>query len=133
APFHVLYFEESKRHLQSHMDVGADKLTALLAVDLDSHYQHVVSIYWQQLSAFVLRRTRHFQDTEDIIQETFVRAYLAMERYPAERIATLKLRPWLYKIAWSVYCNHVGRAKLSHTMPLDTSGDGPLEPEDDER
>lgn len=114
------------------MDPGNEKLAALLAVDLDRHYEELVSLYWQQLSTFVLRRTRHFQDTEDIIQETFMRAYLALERYSSEQIATLKIRPWLYKIAWSVYCNHTGRGKLPLIVPLETPIEGPyLEPEED--
>ena len=116
------------------MDHGNEQLAALLASNLDRHYEELVSLYWQQLSAFVLRRTRHFQDTEDIIQETFMRAYLALERYPSERIETLKIRPWLYKIAWSVYCSHAGRAKFSVIVPLETSGEGLyLEPEENER
>lgn len=116
------------------MDPGNESLAALLAVNLDRHYEELVSLYWQQLSAFVLRRTRHFQDTEDIIQETFMRAYLALERYPTEQIETLKLRPWLYKIAWSVYCNHTGRGKLPSMVPLELPDDGPaFEPEEDAR
>lgn len=116
------------------MDPGNENLAALLAIDLDRHYEELVSLYWQQLSVFVLRRTRHFQDTEDIIQETFMRAYLALERYPGERIETLKIRPWLYKIAWSVYCNHTGRGKLPLIIPLDAPDEGPyLEPEEDAR
>src|SRR5579875_2518844 len=116
------------------MDPGNEKLAALLAVDLDRHYEELVSLYWQQLSTFVLRRTRHFQDTEDIIQETFMRAYLSLERYPEERIETLKIRPWLYKIAWSVYCNHVGRNKLPLIIPLDAPEEGAyLELEEDTR
>ena len=116
------------------MDSGNETLAALLAVNLDRHYEELVSLYWQQLSVFVLRRTRHFQDTEDIIQETFMRAYLALERYPYERIETLKIRPWLYKIAWSVYCNHTGRGKLPLMVPLEMPDEGfYLELEEDER
>jgi RNA polymerase sigma-70 factor (ECF subfamily) len=116
------------------MDPGNERLAKLLAVNLDRHYEELVSLYWQQLSVFVLRRTRHFQDTEDIIQETFMRAYLALERYPGERIETLKIRPWLYKIAWSVYCNHTGRGKLPLIVPLEMPDNGPyLEPEEDAR
>jgi len=116
------------------MDPGTENLAKSLATDLDRHYEELVSLFWQQLSVFVLRRTRHFQDTEDIIQETFMRAYLALERYPSERIETLKIRPWLYKIAWSVYCNHTGRGKLPLMVPLEAPDEGPyLEPEDDAR
>src|SRR5260370_3987333 len=63
-----------------------------------------------------------------------MRAYLALERYPYERIETLKIRPWLYKIAWSVYCNHTGRGKLPLMVPLEMPDEGfYLELEEDER
>lgn len=114
------------------MDPGNERLAALLAVNLDRHYEELVALYWQQLSVFILRRTRHFQDTEDIIQETFMRAYLALERYPGTQIETLKIRPWLYKIAWSVYCNHTGRGKLPLMVPLEMPDEGiGFEPEED--
>lgn len=120
------------------MDTGHKPLTDLLAANLDRHYEELVSLYWPQLSAFILRRTRHFQDTEDIIQETFIRAYLALERYPREQISTLKVRPWLYKIAWSAYCTHTGRGKLPLIVPLEAPHEGSsaavyLELEEDER
>jgi RNA polymerase sigma-70 factor (ECF subfamily) len=115
------------------MDLETDQLAALLAADLDRHYEQLVSRYWHQLSLFVLRRIRHYQDTEDIIQETFMRAYLSLERYPYEQILTLKLRPWLYKIAWSVYCNTSGRNHFQLMVPLEATDEGwSIELEDEE-
>ena len=70
--------------------------------------------YWHQLYAFVLRRVASQQDAEDIVSEAFVRAYLALKGYPAERVRTLKLRPWLYKITYNEYCRFIGRS----THPL---------------
>lgn len=106
------------------MDSETDQLAALLATDLDKHYEKLVARYWHQLSLFVLRRIHHYQDTEDIIQETFMRAYLSLERYPYEQILTLKLRPWLYKIAWSVYCNTSGRNHFHLMVPLEATEEG---------
>ena len=42
-----------------------------------------------------------------------------------QRIETLKVRPWLYKIAWSVYCNHSGRGKVPVMVPLEAPDEGP--------
>jgi streptogramin lyase len=66
--------------------------------------------YWHQLYAFVLHRVASQQDAEDIVSEAFVRAYLALKSYPAERVLSLKLRPWLYKITFNEYCRFSGRS-----------------------
>lgn len=42
---------------------------------------------------------------EDAVQEAFERAFAALGRYPAGRIETLSLRPWLYRIALNVVRN----------------------------
>jgi RNA polymerase sigma-70 factor, ECF subfamily len=108
------------------MDPGDADILALLATDLRHSYERLVSTYWHQLKAFVLRQMGSPQDAEDIVQEAFVRAYYALERYPAQRILALKVRPWLYKITWSIYCNHMERSKLPQLTQLDTSEDSAL-------
>lgn len=108
------------------MGLVDEDIATLLARNLDAYYERLVSFYWHQLLAFAYRRTGSTQDAEDIVQESFVRAYLALERYPEERIRTLKVRPWLYKVTWSVYCNYTGRSKSPPLVPLDLSEDGPL-------
>jgi RNA polymerase sigma-70 factor (ECF subfamily) len=115
------------------MDPGDSDILALLASDLRHSYEQLVSTYWHQLKVFVLRQAGSPQeDAEDIVQEAFVRAYYALERYPAQRILALKIRPWLYKITWSVYCNHMERSKLPHSVPLEATKDSAfLELEDD--
>ena len=105
------------------MDAGDSQIVTLLATDLKHSYERLVSIYWQRLQAFILRQGASPQDAEDIVQEAFVRAYYALEVYPQQRILALKLRPWLYKITWSVYCNYMEHAKLQASVPLDTSED----------
>lgn len=42
---------------------------------------------------------------EDAVQETFSRAFAALGRYSSERIQTLSLRPWLYRINLNVVRN----------------------------
>lgn len=116
------------------MDPGDADILALLATDLRHSYERLVSTYWYRLKVFVLRQIGSPQDAEDIVQEAFVRAYYALEGYPVQRILALKLRPWLYKITWSVYCNYMERLRLQPSAPLDTSEDSVLlELEDDRR
>jgi len=66
------------------------------------------------------------------VQETFLQAYYTLKRYPAERIRTLALRAWLYKIASNVYVNSVRRFK-AHSVSLETLNETQwLEPEEKE-
>src|ERR1700726_138233 len=78
-------------------------LLDLLATDLDRHFQHLVLSTQQRLFVFALRQTGSPQDAEDIVQETFIRAYHALTDYPAERIRIMKFQSWLYKIALNIF------------------------------
>jgi RNA polymerase sigma-70 factor (ECF subfamily) len=89
------------------------------AADVDLYHEQLVMLYWQPLKAFIVSRTGSLQDAEDIVQEAFIRAYLALDHYTLEQIQTLKVRPWLYKITWNVFCNHVKRSKLSSQVYLE--------------
>ncbi len=114
------------------MDPGDSDILALLAIDLRHSYERLIATYWHRLEVFIMRQVGSPQDAEDIVQEAFVRAYYALEGYPPQRILALKVRPWLYKITWSVYCNSLERSKLRQVVTLDMSEDSAiLELEDD--
>jgi RNA polymerase sigma-70 factor, ECF subfamily len=112
---------------------GSPELLELLATDLDRNFQHLVLRTQQRLYAFVLRQTGCPQDAEDIVQETFIRAYHALADYPVERIRSMKLQAWLYKIALHVFYRHRSGQRLECTS-LDLSEESLLlDIEDDER
>jgi RNA polymerase sigma-70 factor (ECF subfamily) len=102
------------------------------AFSLAQYYEHLVLLYGRPLTIFATRLTGQAEDAEDIVQEALIRAYYALERYPAERIQTLHVRPWLYKIAWNTYCTYTGRAKALALVSLDGLDGAPLEPEERE-
>lgn len=95
------------------MDQNEGDLLARLATDLDHSFERLMTTYWPRLYAFVLRRTANPQDADDILSEAFVRAYIALKGYPIERIRTLRLRSWLYKITYNEYCRFIGKAMYS--------------------
>lgn len=110
-----------------------DDLPALLAADLGRGFERIVLAYQHRLYAFALRLTGSPQDAEEVAQDAFVRAYRAVESYPAERIRALALRPWLYQITLNVWRNRV-RVRRPPSLPLDDPETGaPLEVEDDTR
>src|SRR5207302_8275896 len=87
-------------------------LAGRLASDLEGHFEQLVRTYQDRLYGFALRLTRSREEAEECAQDTFMRAYRALERYPAERRRELRLRPWLYQIALNVVRNRVRRPTL---------------------
>jgi len=104
------------------MDQDDDTLAALLATNVRRHFQRVVEVYQHRLYAFAFRLTGQAQAAEDIVQEAFVRAYVACSAYPAERVQTLKLQAWLYRITLNE-CRHSTRGAQLHIVPLDLADD----------
>lgn len=107
------------------MECGDTTLPLLLATDVRHHFKRVVETYQHRLYTFVYRLTLSHQDAEDIVQESFVRAYIALVTYPQSRIQTLKLQPWLYKIALNEFHHHRRSARL-HVIPMDISDDSSI-------
>jgi RNA polymerase sigma-70 factor (ECF subfamily) len=102
--------------------VDDETLTRALAADLDGTFEALVRAYQDRLYAFGLRLTGSPRDAEEIAQDAFVRAYRALGRYPAERVATLKLRAWLFQVTVNVARNRVRGRRLAE-VPL-VSEDG---------
>ncbi len=102
------------------MEQQSRDLPVLLATDLDGHFEQVMLVYRHRLLAFALRQTGNVQDAEDIVQETFLRAYHALKNYPTARIRTLHIQQWLYKITLNVFRNRARRAE-PQPVPLDVS------------
>ncbi len=94
------------------------KLPELLALDLDTYFKQLALQYQDVLYTFALRLTGRAQDAEDIVQEALLGAYLTLAHYPVERIRTLNLRGWLYKLTLNVFRNSKRGSRLL-IMPLD--------------
>jgi RNA polymerase sigma-70 factor (ECF subfamily) len=80
-----------------------------LADDLPGAFQRLVVSYQDRLFSFALRMAGSREDAEEIVQEAFVRAYRALERYDRARIRALALRPWLYQITLNLARNRARR------------------------
>ena len=54
-----------------------------------------------------------------------IRAYYALDDYSPQRLRTLKIQPWLYKIVLNVFYNRIRSSRLQ-VVPLDTSENSAL-------
>jgi RNA polymerase sigma factor (sigma-70 family) len=75
-----------------------DDLRRALVADLDAGFAEVVRAHEQVVYSVALRLNNRPADAEDLAAEAFLHAYRALRRYDAERIASLRLRPWLLTI-----------------------------------
>jgi RNA polymerase sigma-70 factor (ECF subfamily) len=94
-----------------------DDLAAALAANLDAAFERLVLAYQNRLYGFALRLIGRHEDAEEIAQDTFVRAYRALAGYPAERIRTLALQPWMFQILLNVVRNRA-RGRRLRVVPL---------------
>jgi len=77
---------------------GDAHLAACLASDLDGSFESFVLAHQDRLYTIAHRIGGDRLDAEELVQDTFVRAYRAMAGYPPARVRDLRLRGWLTTI-----------------------------------
>ena len=106
-----------------------DGLLRRLACDPGAAYEEVVLQYQHRLFAFALRIHGNPTDAEEIVQDAFIRAYRALLGYEPDRIRTLALRSWLYRITLNVARNRRrGRRPVEVTLDDDQGSSADHQP-----
>jgi RNA polymerase sigma-70 factor (ECF subfamily) len=103
-----------------------DELTKALATDLQRAFPAVVEKMGSQLFWGLRRICGNHQEAEDLTQETFIRAYRAMEGYDSHRISELNLQPWIWTIAMNLGRNHL-RARSRRPTYVELTTDSATE------
>ena len=107
------------------MDTDAT-LAARLARDVEEAFPSLVAEHQDRLYTIALRLLGDRRDAEEVAQDALVRAFRAMHDYPRERIATLRLRPWLASIAVNLARNrrrrHEDRQPPNQLEPMLDAG-----------
>lgn len=100
-----------------------------LARDVDAGFPALVAAHSDRLYTIALRLLGDRRDAEEVAQDALVRAYRAMHGYRRERVAALKLRPWLASIAVNLARNrrrrHDDRQPPSSLEPMLDAGFDP--------
>jgi RNA polymerase sigma-70 factor, ECF subfamily len=93
----------------------SDPLAQRLADGDPKAPRELVERHHTELYRYARSLLRDGPTAEDAVQEAFERAFVALGKYPQERIETLSLRPWLYRIALNVVRNvwRDGRREVS--------------------
>jgi RNA polymerase sigma factor (sigma-70 family) len=78
-----------------------------LAADLDQGFAELVQAQATVVRIYLLRLTGEPAEAEDLTQDTFLRAYMALQGYSPARRRALRPRAWLMSIATNVWRNDV--------------------------
>jgi RNA polymerase sigma-70 factor (ECF subfamily) len=101
------------------------ELAARLAADLDGHFETLLVAHQDRLFTIALRTSGDRRDAEELVQDTFVRAYRALEAWPAERVRDVRLRGWLTTILLNAGRN---RARVRRVPTTELAFDPGAEP-----
>ena len=82
-------------------------------------YEEILNRYRPGIFNLVLRMVRNREEAEDIVQETFIKAFNALSTFSEE----YALSTWLYKIALNNCIDHFRKKKLQ-TLSLDKPLEG---------
>src|SRR5438067_255077 len=101
-------------NLERNRDPFAAQILAMgLLLDLDSGFDRIVSNCWHDLYSLAYSLMENHHDAEEMVQETFIRAYKALRGYSEERRASLHMRAWLYTILRNtVRSYHIRESRL---------------------
>ena len=101
-----------------------EELASRIAAGACSLFEELVSRYSVRLFHFLRHRTETDQDIEDMVQETFLKAFRSIDRFNPE----WKFSTWLYTIAGrSAISRHRSNKKMKSNPTLTSSIPGPEE------
>lgn len=92
--------------------------------DLDSGFADLVEPHRRELQVYCYRMTGSYDESEDLVQETFLKAWRSREAYEGRA----SVRTWLYRIATNTCLDHLRRHQRTprtyERLPGVPHGDG---------
>ncbi len=82
-----------------------------LISDRDLGFTMLVRRYQPGIYSGARRLTHRHEDAEEVAQDTFLRAYKALDGYDSDRIRDLQIRGWLWTIALNLCRNRAKRPR----------------------
>jgi len=101
---------------------AATALRSAESIPSAEKFERIVDEYQRRLYGFALRMTGNREDAEEIVQDSFVRAFRALGKMTDQQRRELRLQPWLYTITLNVTRNRL-RSKRPTNVALDSLAD----------
>jgi RNA polymerase sigma-70 factor (ECF subfamily) len=91
------------------MAVREKEILLLISVSKtrDKGYEMLISDYQKPLYFFIRRMLLNHEDTNDVLQDTFVRVFKGIDKFRGES----KLGTWMHSIAYREALGHIERSK----------------------
>lgn len=109
---------------QAVKQLSDEELASKVAIGSTSYFEELITRYSSRLYYFLRYRFKTDQDIEDLIQETFLKAFRNIDRFNAEH----KFSTWLYTIAIRLAISRF-RSEKKRSVSLDPSP-SPPDPQD---
>lgn len=78
-------------------------------------FEQLVNEYKNKLFSFLMKMTYSKQDSEEILQEVFIRVYKNLNKYNDRWMFST----WLYRIAINTYKSYMKKTRKINTVPID--------------
>src|SRR5437870_13771476 len=98
---------------------GAEVVQLVLAGEIDA-FDELVRRTRRPAYRLARRITRNHEDADDVVQESYVKAYRALGRFEAGRA----FGPWVYTIVARAAVSHVRNRARRGAVPVDVRGPG---------
>jgi RNA polymerase sigma-70 factor, ECF subfamily len=85
-----------------------NELVKIIRDDNPEMYQELISRYQGKLFAYLYRLVGNREETEDLLQDVFIKVYRNLRSYDDQR----KFSSWIYRIAHNEAVNHIKRRYL---------------------
>ena len=82
---------------------------------MEGRFEQLVTQHQREIYCYILRLTKSYEETDDLFQETFLKAYKAYSKIQEEG----KTRAWLFKIATNLCKNYFRGVQRRRVTPLD--------------
>jgi RNA polymerase sigma-70 factor (ECF subfamily) len=110
--------------IQDAKPISDEELASMVVAGSRSYFEELISRYSSRLFYFLRYKCKSDQDIEDLIQETFLKAYRSIDRFNPEH----KFSTWLYTIAIRLAISRF-RAEKKRSSSLEPSP-SPPDPQD---
>ncbi len=84
-------------------------IQSILKGDRDA-YALIVDAYKDRIFNLAYRMTGHYEDANDLAQDTFIRAFANLQRFDNQK----QFFTWLYAISLNIIRNHLKKSKRDH-------------------
>ncbi|HEY0828063.1 MAG TPA: RNA polymerase sigma factor SigW [Bacilli bacterium] len=82
-------------------------------------FGELVDLYRDKIHRLAVKMLKNTQDSEDIVQETFIRVYLNLNRYDD----TKRFSTWIYKIGKNLCIDLLRKKKETYSLDADITED----------